>query len=120
MKRKRKYRPAPWTLVAGARKKLSPRQRQLRSYRILARSFVETQRALGAWCPVSVRGLIPEGVLGVTEVHHVRGRLGALLLDDRHWMAVSRQGHQWIHDHPARARELGWLAQPGEWGRTEK
>ncbi len=53
------------------------------------------------------------------EVHHIRGRLGSLLMDKRYWMAVSKAGHNWIHAHPKDARVFGWLAQPGEWNRNE-
>lgn len=49
--------------------------------------------------------------------HHIRGRAGALLCDSRYWLAVSKRGHQLIHENPERARHLGWLAQKGDWGR---
>lgn len=66
-------------------------------------------------CPVSWR------VFGIqrpaTMMHHVRGRLGVLLADERYLMAVSFEGHCWIHDHPDEARKRGWLAQPGEWNK---
>ena len=51
------------------------------------------------------------------EIHHVCGRVGARLMDERHWLAVSRRGHVWIHDHPEAARQRGFL---GAWNRTEK
>lgn len=44
-----------------------------------------------------------------TDVHHLRGRIGNLLLAEEHWLAVSRQGHDWIHAHPATAYLNGWL-----------
>jgi hypothetical protein len=44
-----------------------------------------------------------------TEVHHTNGRENERLLDRTYWMAVSREGHQWIHNNPKKARELGWL-----------
>ncbi len=47
-------------------------------------------------CPVS------------TDVHHVKGR-GKFYLDESTWMAVSRESHRWIHNHPKEARELGLL-----------
>lgn len=50
-----------------------------------------------------------------TEIHHVRGRLGTLLLDERFWLPVSRRGHQWIDANRRAAQERGWLAQKGEW-----
>lgn len=50
-----------------------------------------------------------------TEVHHIRGRLGTLLLDKRFWLAVNRKTHDWIRDNPEKARYLGFLCQRGEW-----
>lgn len=50
-----------------------------------------------------------------TELHHKRGRIGALLADVRFFMAVDTGCHRFITEHPARAREAGWTSPPGEW-----
>lgn len=42
-----------------------------------------------------------------TEVHHMRGR-GKYLNDTSTWLAVSREGHEWIEMHPRLARERGF------------
>lgn len=59
------------------------------------------------------------GCIANAEIHphHIRGRLGALLCDTRFWLPVCRKHHNWIHEHPNDAREMGFLAQPGEWNR---
>jgi hypothetical protein len=46
-----------------------------------------------------------------TEVHHTYcGKDRAkYYLDVSTWLAVSRKGHNWIHDNPKEARELGFL-----------
>jgi hypothetical protein len=46
-----------------------------------------------------------------TEVHHkYSGKDRAkYFLDVSTWLAVSREGHNWIHDNPKQARELGYL-----------
>lgn len=44
-----------------------------------------------------------------SEVHHKAGRTGKNYLDESTWMAVSREGHTWIHEHPSEARARGWL-----------
>jgi len=46
-----------------------------------------------------------------TEVHHTYcGKDRAkYYLDVSTWLAVSRNGHNWIHDNPKEARELGFL-----------
>lgn len=49
------------------------------------------------------------------EVHHLRGRLGTLLLDVRYWKAVSRARHEWIGRNVSLARSMGLLCQRGEW-----
>ena len=45
------------------------------------------------------------------EVHHTYcGKDRAkYYLDVSTWLAVSRDGHNWIHDNPKEARELGFL-----------
>lgn len=44
-----------------------------------------------------------------TEVHHKDGREGSLLNQEELWLAVSRRGHEFIHQHPNEARKRGWL-----------
>lgn len=58
-------------------------------------------------CPVGRIGLI--SCEWTTEIHHTDGREGRLLLDESKWLAVSRAGHDWIHNHPNEARKHGWL-----------
>lgn len=41
-----------------------------------------------------------------TDVHHKRGR-GKWYLVMSTWLAVCRQCHQWIEEHPEEAKELG-------------
>lgn len=48
-------------------------------------------------------------VSGASDVHHVCGRLSGNFLDEKTWMAVCRRHHDWIHSHPSKAREKGWL-----------
>ena len=43
------------------------------------------------------------------DVHHTRGRLAGAYLDETTWMAVCRECHDWIHQHPAKARQMGLL-----------
>lgn len=104
-------------------------RRQVRSaeYAAKARAFVAAAVARGETCPVvaavpELRGGFRYGwpVSGkLNEVHHTRGRAGALLTDERFWVAVSKQGHRWIHAHPAEARRRGWLCEAGKWNTPE-
>ena len=46
---------------------------------------------------------------GSKDVHHKAGR-GRNLNNVETWCAVCRPCHNWIHNHPKQARELGLLA----------
>lgn len=55
-----------------------------------------------------------------SDVHHSRGRLGPLLMDQRFWIPVCRTCHDWIGSNPDAARKLTWksiavLCAKGEW-----
>ena len=52
-----------------------------------------------------------------TQIHHSRGRVGTLLLDERFWFAVGQSGHAFIHEEPAAARAMGYLCKTGDWNR---
>lgn len=140
---KKKHRPALWTqtpeekrrreldvLARGLRKvkpTRTPRAKhtaqESRLYAAEARAFVAAAVARGETCPVVAA--VPELREGkkygwpisarLNEVHHTRGRRGPLLRDRRFWLAVSKQGHRWVHANPARARELGFLCPLGQW-----
>lgn len=43
-----------------------------------------------------------------SQVHHVLGR-GKYFLDESTWLALSFEGHRWVHDHPAISFERGWM-----------
>lgn len=43
------------------------------------------------------------------EIHHSKGRYGSNYLDESTWFAVSREGHNWIHNNDSLAREKGFL-----------
>ena len=43
-----------------------------------------------------------------TEVHHKKGRIGKLLLDQRFWIALSTEGHRQVELNPEWAKENGF------------
>ena len=53
-----------------------------------------------------------------SDIHHRRGKIGGLLTDTRFFSSVCRKCHDFIHDNPAKARELGLLCEYGKWGCT--
>lgn len=44
-----------------------------------------------------------------TQVHHGAGREGPWLLRQEDWLAVSDEGHEWIHQNPESAKQRGFL-----------
>ncbi len=48
-----------------------------------------------------------------TQVHHRDGREGSLLTDVSLFTATCPNCHNWIHQHPNQARELGFIAPRG-------
>src|SRR2546430_15833156 len=74
--------------------------------------------ALNRWCAWGLAQEPPRHFVA-TQVHHTRGRSGALYLDERFFVAVSAAGHRWGHDHPEAARKLNLLCARGLWGRSE-
>jgi hypothetical protein len=86
---------------------------KLREYRLQKLAYLVAARCRHVLCPV-----FPEQP--VVDVHHTRGRSGRLLLMEEFWIAVSRRGHRWIHDHPAEARRAGLLCALGEWNTMPK
>ena len=43
-----------------------------------------------------------------TDVHHMKGRIGDLLLDQTHWLSVCRGCHNWIELQPEQAKQMGF------------
>lgn len=127
MIRTRKTKPAAW-LAAFPEQRLTrekPKRQHIRSissrkagelrrYRAESRAWAKEHRKAGTKCPVML-ALFNKRLRVSDSPHHIRGRLGTLLRDKRYWLAVSMEGHDWIHTHPHKAQALGWLAGPGEW-----
>ncbi len=45
-----------------------------------------------------------------SDVHHMRGRVGDLMLDTRWWLPLCRACHAWVDVHPEAAIEGGFAA----------
>lgn len=78
--------------------------------------LVESQRTLYSVRRREYLGIYPRcavfPALRATQIHHSRGRLGPLLLDQRFWIPVSMAGHQWIDSHREEARKREWMGIP--------
>ena len=49
---------------------------------------------------------IPGCSIVATDIHHKKGRVGKLFLDDSEFLAVCRMCHAWIEVHPQEAKLL--------------
>jgi len=56
-------------------------------------------------CQANISGLC---TMHSTDVHHIKGRSGELLLEVSEWLSVCRACHQWIETHPVEATALGF------------
>lgn len=56
-------------------------------------------------CQANISGLCTSQS---TDIHHIKGRSGELLLEVNEWMSVCRACHMWIETHPIEATELGF------------
>jgi len=83
------------------------RAKENREYNERVKPFLEEHR----FCPVAANMLGSQ--CRTTQNHHTKGRDGALLLDERFWLAVSDRGHKWIHDNPKEARRYGFVFTKG-------
>lgn len=70
------------------------------SARILFLSKVENKKC-AAKVVSNCRGV-------ASEVHHKKGRIGKNFLDTKTWLAVCRNCHQWIEEHPEDAKKRGF------------
>jgi len=84
--------------------KIKPMSKKLSSERVIYRKLrIEfLQKPENMFCAVYPHLL-------ATEIHHPEGRLGKLLNDFSKWIAVSREGHEWIHNNIKLATERGFM-----------
>lgn len=93
----------------GLRKVSTRRAKEMKEYRERKKSFMKLPG--NQFCPVHLAGIFTgdSNQVKTRDVHHMAGREGKLLNDERYWLAVSRAGHNWIHANPNEARRRGWL-----------
>lgn len=102
----------------------SKRAKENRIYSAKRKAFLERNalcqwwlRENGSWSMANEFHYSVESVVTVdgkkcpfaTEIHHKAGRTGTNFLDESTWMAVSADGHRWIHDHPSLSRQRGYI-----------
>ena len=94
------------------RKRVNPmskkRQAQSREYVRKAAEFKRRNQSCKA-------GIASNCSHKTKDVHHQRGRVGSLLLDQRYWIPVCRECHDWIGANPQQARAAGLICEAGKW-----
>lgn len=81
------------------KKRSSKRQRQETAYKILRIKHLEAN-------PMCKAKISSNCTLTSTDIHHMKGRLGDLLLDEKYFLAACRNCHDYIEKHPVKAKEL--------------
>jgi len=115
---KQRHKPkGPRLFIAPATK---PRAAERNAYKARARQWLKEHPVCEACAALFGLAAVVDRAPHKSEaVHHKRGRMGKLLLDERHWLAVCNHSHDFIHNNIAIARAAGLIAQPGQWNRWE-
>jgi len=71
------------------------RQAENLQYQVLRKKFLEKPE--NKICPITGQP--------TTDVHHKKGRVGKLFLDTKYWIALSREGHQYVEENPNWAKD---------------
>ncbi len=87
------------------RKVSKKRAAQLAMYRGL-KDFILRQRP---FCECLSPTAAPSCMNRASTLHHIRGRIGPNLCDERYLMPICVTCHDWIHSHAREARRLGLL-----------
>lgn len=114
-------RPALWTLMRGAAAPVKRRKFVRSISRGRAKLLREYSNRQKRWKNLGANRRCRRcGCGGRMECHHIRGRIGALLLDERFWAPLCPACHRWVGEHPREARAAGLLAGFGEWNTVPK
>lgn len=77
------------------------RAKEQRVYSIARKLFLKHHPL----CQAKVAGICQ---VASAEVHHKKGRIGELYLDQQYWLAVCSTCHKHVETHPEEAKEKGW------------
>lgn len=77
------------------------REKMQRAYTVSNKIFLKHNPL----CKAKIEGICH---LASNQVHHMRGRIGDLLLDQKFWLPTCGPCHHYIENHPAEAIEKGW------------
>ncbi len=98
-------------------RKIPMRKISKKKEKVLRTQYYPAQKDFLARNPVCIiclsRGISPPNP--ATEIHHIFGRAGANLTDERGWASSCYGCRQWPHENPRQARELGVLGESRHW-----
>ena len=122
LKAKRALSPGKFNREHEKRKPLKKvsraRKTQMRHYFEIRNAFLAKPENQGCVvCTLLAAAGKTTGVNLATEVHHIRGRIGRLLCDERFFAGTCRPHREWPHENTIQARAWGILAGPHEWNR---
>jgi hypothetical protein len=86
-------------------KPIAPRSRKRTKQEKLYAGKSAIFKVTHSMCEAAIVGLCTHKT---TDVHHIAGRSGDMLLDEDEWMGVCRACHDWIETHPTEATSLGF------------
>lgn len=75
------------------------RQKQNREYLKIRKQYLLDQ----PYCQAIITGC----EMNANQIHHQKGRIGELLNNTDHFLAVCENCHRWIENNPIKAKELG-------------
>lgn len=93
---------------------IKPISDKLRKRKVIYKKLRIDYLARHPWCAWGLKQNPPRKI-PATTIHHRAGRCGRLLNYTPAWVALSFDGHQWVHCNMDAARGLGLLAQKGMW-----
>lgn len=95
------------------------RSRDERIYRKRVRVWIKLpENRFCRGCIITSEGV--ENKVPSTQCHHKYGRLGKLLIDEKHWIPLCDFCHDQVHRWPEWARNHGLIALPGQWNNPPK
>lgn len=102
-KSEREYQAEKQSSSAKKQAKAIPKvsdKRKVENLKYIAQRIVFLGKKENQVCPITKKQ--------TTDVHHKKGRTGTLYLDEKYWVALSREGHQFVEQNPEWAKENGY------------
>lgn len=76
------------------------KKRKIDNLKYLAQRIIFLGKPQNKICPITGAE--------TTDIHHKKGRVGDLFLDQNYWIALSRLGHKYVEENPDWAKKNGY------------